>query len=286
MSIRKNQSGSRDCAARVERAMVEAGARLEDLIAATGELRRAELGAIAAAAVAHEVRNLLTPVRARLELALLGLGDAALVERSLREALKGLEQAGRAAEAVLSVVGGRVEIGDGADVAEATRAAAGWAGGAGFVVEVVGGARVTMSQVAMEQVMMNLLLNARVAAGGRGKVVVRIVVETNTKSASRESRIASGEDGTGRSVVIEVEDRGAGMVGGLFGTGEYENGEARTAATGATRGGIGLVVCRHLVEAVGGSISARSQVGVGTTVRLELPAAAGAKLSDGMDKAA
>ena len=76
-------------------------------------------------------------------------------------------------------------------------------------------------------------------------------------------------------MVVEVEDRGVGMIGGLF----AQNAKGSGANGGEKRAGVGLVVCRHLVEAVGGLMTARSAPGVGTTVRLELPAprAAGAR---------
>src|SRR5579862_2735445 len=126
MNSRPDKTGRRDAAARMERAAADVAARLAEVEKAAGEAGRAELGAIAAAAVAHEVKNILTPVRARLEIALAGIGDRELVEKSVREALKGVERAGRAAEGVLAVVVGRVETGISADVAEATSVAAGW----------------------------------------------------------------------------------------------------------------------------------------------------------------
>ena len=258
MPRRKAKSEAPGSASQVVLADAEVAARLGDVAAAVAEIRRAELGAIAAAAVAHEVRNLLTPVRARLELAILGMGDQALVERSIRDALKGVERIGRAADAVLSVIGGRMDIGTGADPAQALRMAVGWVETAGFSVErhIEHGVHIRMSQVGLEQVLVNLLMNARTAMGGRGIVVVRINVETPNK------------------VVIEVEDHGAGMrVSNMFASSPAGKTDPKgSGALGAKRGGIGLIICRHLVEAVGGTMGARSQEGVGTVVRIELDA--------------
>ncbi len=123
-----------------------------------------------------------------------------------------------------------------------------WVEVGGFRVrnEVRAGVRVAIAPVALEQVLVNLLLNAR-AAAGQEMVCVRVV--------------SAGPQAVG----IEVVDRGSGQHGGLF-----------SDAAPAKRGGVGLVICRHLVDAVGGTLSARTEPGVGTTVRVELRRVAGA----------
>jgi signal transduction histidine kinase len=242
-----DQPSDKNAAARAERAVAAAGERLGELASAAGESSRSEFSTVAAAAVAHEIRNILTPCRARLELALMDLGDPRLVERSIQEALRGIERAGRAADAILAVVTGRIDVGQGADVAEAARLAADAIGPDASLVRIEGkrGTRVAMACIALEQVLMNLILNAR-SAGRSAPIFVRIL------TGSRDR------------VMIEVEDRGSGAPGGPF---SGEGGRA------AKRGGVGLIVCRHLVEAVGGTMTARSEAGMGTTVRVELPAA-------------
>lgn len=264
MSPRPDQPGRRHPGARYERAAEHAAAQLKQVAAAAGEASRAELGAIAAAAVAHEVRNVLTPVRARLEIALAGLGDGQLVERSVREALKGVERAGRAAEAILSVVSGRAETGEGAEIAAAVENASRWVEGGGVTIEqhVPPGLRANITEVGLEQVVLNLLMNAKAAMGGSGGIiVVRSFVTTNKPAAD--------DSPTRRDMAaVEVEDRGRGMQidRGLFGRQSTEPGARKS-------GSLGLVICRHLVEAVGGLITVRSELSVGTTIRVELPVA-------------
>ena len=102
----------------------------------------------------------------------------------------------------------------------------------------------------VEQVATNLLSNA--IRYGRGRpIVVR----------------ASGEDGRAR---FSVEDAGIGIAREhqprIFQ--QYERAAPATNYAGL---GLGLWICRHLVEAMGGTISFRSEEGVGTEFTVELP---------------
>jgi two-component system OmpR family sensor kinase len=54
----------------------------------------------------------------------------------------------------------------------------------------------------------------------------------------------------------------------------YRSDESRTRDSGGF--GLGLSIARDLVQAMGGAISVSSQVGLGTTFRVRLPAPAGA----------
>jgi signal transduction histidine kinase len=229
----------------IERAAEMVARGLNGIRALEQEQHRACLEAVAAAAVAHEVRNMLTPARARLELALLALNDKALVERSIRDALRGIELAWRAAEAVLGVVRGRVEIGVGASIQEAVATACTMTGAHDARRETPLGLRALLAPFVLEQILVNLISNARFSSSN-STVYVR-------------SRALSDV-----WVAIEVEDRGVGMGPGVF--------ELAVQGKGG-RGGMGLLICKHLVEAVGGTIEAQSEVGKGTTIRVVLPRA-------------
>ncbi|MDP2897049.1 MAG: PAS domain S-box protein [bacterium] len=115
----------------------------------------------------------------------------------------------------------------------------------------------------LESVVMNLVINARHAML-RSKVK-KLTIRTGQKKAS---------------AFIEVEDTGCGIpeenlhrifdpfftTKGSLASGEVFDGKARGT-------GLGLSVCHGIVEAHGGEIKVRSQVGKGTTFTVYLPAA-------------
>ncbi len=91
-----------------------------------------------------------------------------------------------------------------------------------------------------------------------------VVVSNAVKYSSRGGRIRLHLDGG----VVEVEDEGAGIsaedlphVFDRFYQGQDNSGGF----------GLGLPICKELIERMGGEISIESEAGVGTTVRIELP---------------
>lgn len=82
-------------------------------------------------------------------------------------------------------------------------------------------------------------------------------------------------DGRGGWTLIEVRDTGAGIprdaLGRIFER-FYRVDPARSRAEGGT--GLGLSIVKHLVEGMDGTVSAQSELGKGTTIRIRLPAAA------------
>lgn len=100
------------------------------------------------------------------------------------------------------------------------------------------------------QVLINLLVNASRAS--RDGVTNRIRVDTRTTET--DVTIAVSDTGTGMSPETQAR-----LFQPFFTTG---------AATGGT--GLGLTICRTLVERMGGSIELRSELGAGTTVELRL----------------
>ena len=86
----------------------------------------------------------------------------------------------------------------------------------------------------------------------------------------------------GGTVVVEVRDSGSGIptralprVFERF----YRVDVARSRATGGT--GLGLAIVKHVAEAHGGSVSVESELGVGSTFRLEFPATAEVPVDNG-----
>jgi two-component system, NtrC family, nitrogen regulation sensor histidine kinase NtrY len=100
----------------------------------------------------------------------------------------------------------------------------------------------------LKEVLLNLVENAREALGGAGTVTVR------------------GEAVDGR-VELAVEDDGPGIPPDLLARVFDPHFSTRSTGTG-----LGLAIVRRLVESWGGTISAQSEPGRGTTMRLRIPA--------------
>jgi two-component system, OmpR family, phosphate regulon sensor histidine kinase PhoR len=121
--------------------------------------------------------------------------------------------------------------------------------------ELTGDAAVLADADGLRQVLSNLFDNAIRYTPEGGRIAVRI------------GGVA------GDRVAIEVADNGTGIPGDalprIFER-FYRVDPARSRAEGGT--GLGLSIVRHLVERMGGSVTAQSELGKGTTIRVVLPA--------------
>lgn len=141
-------------------------------------------------------------------------------------------------------------------VATSFRAAAA-AAGVRLLVDAPGDAELVADPVRLRQATTNLVANALRHTGAGGTVTLR-----------------------GRDGLVEVEDTGEGVPAAdlphVFD--RFRRVDAsRTRATGGS--GLGLAIVRQLAEAHGGTATARSEVGRGTTVTLALPDRPAAELS-------
>ncbi|MCL4213669.1 MAG: response regulator [Gemmatimonadales bacterium] len=117
-----------------------------------------------------------------------------------------------------------------------------------------------------EQVLVNLVVNARDAMPDGGVITVR----TRNVDVTARAGATSAGPGPGRYIELSVQDTGVGM--------DPETLERVFEPFFTTKGpgegtGLGLAVCYGIVEQIGGSISAVSARGKGTTFRVLLPAA-------------
>ena len=234
--------------------------------------RLAALG-ILAATIAHEFNNLLTPSMSYAQLALARIDEGKLDVELTRKALAKAEAAGRKAgricEAILNFArpapapGAATESADlSAVVDEALTTLGHDPAKMGIAIrsELAPGLRVAIDPLHLEHVLVNLLLNARQAMMGRRHGTLSLCATPQTVSA-------------GPAVRIEVSDTGCGIepahLGSIFDTFFT----ARDPA-GQSRGtGLGLSLCRQIVERNGGQITVQSTPGKGTTFRILLPAA-------------
>lgn len=217
----------------------------------------------AAATIAHEFNNFLTPIRSYAQAAL-GGDDPELMRKALEVTLRHVE--------ILTSMSDRLLEVSSATTSEpkdcALRTIANDAveslcrdvqkDGIRLRIEVEDTLMAHVDPLQMQQVLFNLLLNARSAMAGKHNGVLRI-------SGRRD----------GPCVVLEVSDTGKGISPAML---PHIFEPYRSTKTGKTNGrkrcsGLGLALCRDLVEDNGGTISVTSEEGSGTTFTIMLLAA-------------
>ena len=117
-------------------------------------------------------------------------------------------------------------------------------------------ARVTITRLRLERVLLNLVLNARTAMEGSGLIVV-------VTAARPDGRLE-----------VTVTDEGPGidpeLVARLLAP---DAGPELEGPTGSNGHGLGLATSRALLEEAGGALEVSSRPGAGTTMRAVLPRA-------------
>ncbi len=250
--IAKRQAVHRQLSEQQQRteALEQEAAQLEGL---------ANLGS-ATAIIAHEINNLLTPLTNYAELALQNPDDKKLTERALRKTAQNCRQAQKVMESILAMAN--------AGCAEKVRTPLlPLVNGVfdclcrdfkkdGITVETRVGEdlRVWAAPIQLQQALMNLILNAREAMIPRGGVL----------TIEAEDRV---ED-----VRISIRDTGCGMeqaetkrVFDSFFSTKQKDGSEQSGT------GLGLALCKKVIEAHNGTITVDSQPGIGTTFTITLP---------------
>jgi len=265
-----------------------------------------------AATIAHEINNVLTPVGSYAQLALGRPGDEELTRKALLRARDGAERAARIASAVLGLAGD----GDEPAVSDLAAVVSDTVGclvrdpsrdGIDLATDVPAGLTAGIEPGKLQQVLLNLMLNACRAMrsrGGRLAVMARAGGEGDgggdTRGLAGPVEPTAGSrglrGGSGR-VVIEVRDTGPGIPEAVrerlfepFVTAVIDplrdaEPSGRTGSGGSGGTGLGLCVCRQLIERAGGTIGvttvAAPAEGHGTVFTIELPAAGAAGAAGG-----
>lgn len=228
-----------------------------------------------AGAIAHEFNNILTPVLSYARVALDAPEDAELGRRALEKAADGVERASRLAKSVLNLAGRGVEPGHlpRCRPGDALRAALSCLDhpladrAIQLRTSLDDAVELAIHQTDLEHVLLNLLLNAIRALGVGGGVVEISCREATPAECSTWNTHAP-------AALLEVRDSGPGVDPALVPT-LFEPFQKRAARTAPRQGnGLGLAICRHLVEAVGGSIFLRSDSTRGAHFSIILPRAA------------
>jgi signal transduction histidine kinase len=236
----------------------------------TESQRLATIGTIAAV-IAHEFNNLLTPIVSYSQYALSSANsdapDMELVRKALGKAFQSSSKAGQICTSMLGLARGEstlgpVEVQRLVDETLSVLARDPQKDGIALRVQVQPGLTVIGDPVQLEQVLLNLLINARHAMLGRGGSI--------TVKAGRTPD--GGEDA---NIRIQVIDTGPGIpekhLGKIFQPFFTTKGTARKGEAKGT--GLGLAICKEIVEHHHGRIEVQSEVGKGTTFTICLPAA-------------
>jgi signal transduction histidine kinase/DNA-binding NarL/FixJ family response regulator len=237
--------------------------------------RRAEEAAASAdraksaflAMTSHELRTPLVAVTGTLEM--LEFGELGPDERRL------VEIASRSAQTLLSVIGdvldfSKIEAGHLDLAAEPTALAR-------LAEDVVSQHRPAAAQSGVE---LRVSVDPRLAAHhevdpGRLRQVLGNLI-SNALKFTRVGWVALcvevlADDGVTQTVAISVQDTGVGISredqDRLFRPFEQARGDVVAQRAGT---GLGLVICRQLIEAMGGTVSLSSELGLGTTLRVQL----------------
>lgn len=214
--------------------------------------------------IAHEMNNLLTPVRSYGSLALHHPDDADLAQKALGKAVKNSERACAVMESMLALADGedqeKEEVLLKDIVEDVFTCLCRDLSKDGITVDVQIPAELSLwcVPIQIQQVLMNLILNARHAlAEGGGHLITRAEQEYDT------TRIQVIDTGSG--IPAEHMQR----IFETFYT--TRNGDGCTSRSGS---GLGLAFCRSVVGAHGGTITVESEPGKGTTFTITLPTSA------------
>ena len=224
-------------------------------------LQRVSSLGVLAGSICHELNNALTPI---LNYAKLGLrnNDPDYRTRALEKILEAGQKASVITSGVLGIARPRADRREPADLVRlveevlllVNKDLSKGRVQVDFLAE--GRPQACVNPAQIQQVLMNLVINARQAMPTGGVVKVRV-----------------GTDTTGRFAQVSVADNGVGIATAdlrrifepFFTT---KNGPDSSGLGGT---GLGLAVCRDIVESHRGRLRAESRAGQGTTFTLRLP---------------
>src|SRR5262245_54923693 len=239
-------------------------AEIETLRRQVLALQRISSLGVLASGVFHELNNALTPILNYAKLALRN-PDPAYRERALTQIVEAAQRAAAITRGMLGLSrpGGSLDHREPTDMTRLVREVVALAEKdlakhrVRLDVKLAGEPLARVHPAQIQQVLLNLLINARQAMPDGGTVRVRL-----------------GLEGAGRRVELSVADTGVGIAPGDLRRIFEPFYSTKTSPDAAGQGGtgLGLAVCRDIVEAHHGRLRAESRVGQGSTFTLILPA--------------
>jgi signal transduction histidine kinase len=230
--------------------------RFSELQRQVTTLQRLAAMGTASATLAHEFNNILTPVLSYCQFAM-QRNDVELMKTALGKTIKNITRLTGLCSRIMNMAGSGAGDAKSVSIRELVVDAVECLGrdlrkdDIQLNVEVPDDLTAIVDQAALHQVVFNLLINARQAMlNGRGRLTIRAA-----RDASGRLQIEVADTGPG--ILAEHLDR---IFEPFFTTKRNEEGA-----------GLGLHVCRQLMQELSGDISATSTPGAGAIFRLTLP---------------
>lgn len=212
--------------------------------------------------IAHEMNNLLTPLKSYAAFALNNPDDRDLTKKALEKVVKSCGRASKIMESMLALVNGKTQEKQIARLLDLideifTCLCRDFAkDGITVDIQVPNEMTVYVIPVQIQQVLMNLILNARDAMLPRGGVLTIRAAET------------------ANTVVVEVADTGTGIdpadLSNIFET-FFSTKTDKNSPSEYSGAGIGLAFCKMIIDRHKGCISVESEPGQGSTFKVVLP---------------
>lgn len=227
--------------------------------------RLATIGTITTV-IAHEFNNLLTPIVSYSQFALQSAEsqtpDIELIRKALSKSFQSADKAGKICQAMLGLARGQSVFGEVlvqqlVDETLLVMAREPKKDGIALRIQVEPGLTVEGDPVQLEQVLLNLLINARQAMAGRGG---SLTIKAYRSEESGDVRVQVIDTGPGIPEKLQSK---------IFEPFFTTKGTARKGEAKGT--GLGLAICKEIVEHHGGHIEVASEVGKGTTFSVVLP---------------
>jgi two-component system NtrC family sensor kinase len=246
--------------------------RIDQLHTTLGQQQRLATIGMMTAVIAHEFNNILTPMLNYARFAVSPKADAALKEKALHKNLAAAEKLAQIAESLLGFT--RTDNSTTAAVRTAvsetlsclSRELA--SDGITYQEDIAADVAVAMNATQLQQVFMNLIVNARAALLG--------------KPGTKRLTIAAQRTKRDKIVEITIADTGPGIAADVlphifepFFSTKTPSTKTPTGDDACPRGGtgLGLTICHDLITSAGGTIAVKSST-AGTIFTIELPAAA------------
>lgn len=247
----------------------------EAITSAVNESQRLATVGTLAALLAHEFNNILTPIISYAQLALSKPDDTALARKALEKSLAGAERASKISTALLGFAHGEKGGSETCYLPDAVQSTLDCLGrdpakdGIHLTIDVAE-AHLAIDPIHLQQVLLNLIINARRALLSKGSCL-----SISATTHHNDCLIVVSDDGPG--IPAEIADT---LFQPFVSAPNHEPdpqdraSEVDTAELGEPSGtGLGLSLCKELLEQAGGSIRVESVAGRGATFYLSVPLA-------------